>query len=118
MDGDFARQFAEEWIAAWNAHDLKRILAHYSEDFEMSSPVIRQLAGEPSGRLMGKAAIGAYWARALEHYPDLHFELLHVLTGADSLVLVYNGARGLSAEVFHLNKAGLVERAHAHYIAS
>ena len=23
--------FAAEWIAAWNAHDLDRILAHYAE---------------------------------------------------------------------------------------
>ncbi len=24
--------FAIEWEAAWNAHDLNRILAHYAED--------------------------------------------------------------------------------------
>ncbi len=31
--------FANDWIESWNAHDLERILAHYSADFEMSSPV-------------------------------------------------------------------------------
>ena len=25
---EFAEGFAGEWIAAWNAHDLERILAH------------------------------------------------------------------------------------------
>jgi hypothetical protein len=35
---DFAERFAEEWIAAWNAHDLPRILSHYEDDFEMPSP--------------------------------------------------------------------------------
>ena len=40
MTKDFAIRFAGEWIAAWNAHDLGRILSHYTEDFEMSSPVI------------------------------------------------------------------------------
>ena len=29
-----ARTFAEEWVAAWNAHDLERILAHYSDEFK------------------------------------------------------------------------------------
>jgi hypothetical protein len=29
---DFAERFAEEWVAAWNAHDLVRILAHYEDD--------------------------------------------------------------------------------------
>ena len=32
---EFARRFAEEWIAAWNAHDLERILAHYTDDFDV-----------------------------------------------------------------------------------
>ena len=41
--------FFTEWIAAWNARDLERVLAHYHEDFEMTSPVIVQIAGEPSG---------------------------------------------------------------------
>jgi ketosteroid isomerase-like protein len=29
-----AEAFASEWIEAWNSHDLDRILAHYSDDFE------------------------------------------------------------------------------------
>lgn len=37
---DFADHFAIEWIASWNAHDLPRILSHYADDFEMSSPYI------------------------------------------------------------------------------
>ena len=36
----FANQFATEWIAAWNAHDLDRVLSHYEDDFEMSSPIV------------------------------------------------------------------------------
>jgi len=78
MDADFAHRFADEWIAAWNSHDLDRILAHYEDDFEMSSPVIRIVAGEPSGKLRGKTAVGAYWSRALQRSPDLHFELVGV----------------------------------------
>lgn len=31
MDEEQARRLAEEWYAAWNAHDLERILAHYGE---------------------------------------------------------------------------------------
>jgi hypothetical protein len=51
---DFADRFAEEWIAAWNAHDLPRVLSHYDDDFEMASPLIVAIAGEPSGVLRGK----------------------------------------------------------------
>jgi ketosteroid isomerase-like protein len=51
MEKGFAERFAKEWVAAWNSHDLDRVLAHYEEDFEMSSPIIIALVGEPSGKL-------------------------------------------------------------------
>lgn len=116
MDRDFAQRFAEEWIEAWNQHDLERILAHYEDDFEMSSPVIAQIAGEPSGRLRGKPAVAAYWAKALQAAPNLHFELKNVLIGAGSLTLCYEGHRGLAAEVFHFAGNGRVAKAYAHYV--
>ncbi len=118
MDSKFANTFAAEWIAAWNAHDLPRVLSHYTEDFEMSSPKIVKIAGETSGRLVGKAAVGTYWAAALARIPDLHFELLDVLRGVDSVVLYYRGAGGQrAAEVFYFNSDGLVCRACANYEA-
>lgn len=112
---DFADHFATEWLAAWNAHDLSRILSHYTDDFEMSSPYIAQLLGEPSGMLKGKAAVGAYWRRALDRIPDLRFELVSTLIGVDSLALYYKGARGMAVEVFFFNEEGRVTKACAHY---
>ena len=116
IDDAFAQRFAAEWIGAWNRHDLDLVLAHYADDFEMNSPVIRQIADEPSGRLSGKPVVRAYWAKALTLIPDLHFELLTVLVGVDSITLHYRGAKGrLAAEVFHFNADGQVVRAFAHY---
>jgi hypothetical protein len=115
ISSTFALHFANDWIAAWNAHDLERILSHYTDDFEMASPVIAQLAGEPSGMLRGKAAIRAYWSKALAQRPDLHFELVQVFAGAGSVTLTYRGHRGLSAEVFWFDDDSKVPRAAAHY---
>lgn len=112
---EFAKHFADDWIDAWNHHDLDRILSHYSEDFEMSSPYIAQIAGEPSGTLRGKTAVGAYWSAALQRMPGLHFELITTLIGAHSLTLYYRGVRGLAAEVFFFNAQGAVVKACAHY---
>jgi len=114
----FAARFAADWIDAWNAHDLERILAHYTANFEMASPVIAQLMDEPSGMLKGKDAIRAYWAKALARHPAPMFELLHVLVGAESVTLVYRGHRGMSAEVFWFDAHGKVARAAAHYAGS
>jgi ketosteroid isomerase-like protein len=116
LSKDFVDHFAAEWIAAWNAHDLPRILAHYADDFEMSSPYMAQLLGEPLGTLRGKAAVGEYWRRGLERTPTLRFELVSTLVGVDSLVLCYKGARGMAAEVFFFDAAGKVSKACAHYV--
>jgi uncharacterized protein YjiS (DUF1127 family)/ketosteroid isomerase-like protein len=109
------RHFAESWISAWNRHDLDAVLAHYSDDFEFSSPLIRQFAGEASGRLVGKEAVRAYWSAALACLPDLRFELVEVLAGIDGLLILYRGHRGLAAEVFEFDANGQVRRGQALY---
>ncbi|MHB8427936.1 MAG: nuclear transport factor 2 family protein [Acidiferrobacterales bacterium] len=116
IDKAFADHFAAEWIESWNGHDLDRILSHYTDDFEMSSPIIIKVAGEPSGTLKGKKAVGTYWANALRLNSNLHFELVTTLVGVNSITLYYNGVRGPSAEVFHFNEDGKVTRAYAHYL--
>ena len=115
MQNGFIEHFAADWIDSWNSHDVARVLSHYADDFEMSSPFIIQLVGEPSGTLRGKAAVGEYWRRALELIPDLHFELISVLAGVTTITLYYKGPRGLAAEVFHFGSDGKVVRAFAHY---
>lgn len=110
-----ADHFAREWIDAWNSHDLDRILSHYRDDFVMASPRIALLTQEASGVLQGKAAIAAYWAKALAVSPQLHFTLIATYVGADSVAIHYAGPRGPAVEVFFLDAAGLVLRAAAHY---
>jgi len=116
IDKAFADRFAAEWIEAWNAHDLEAVLAHYDDDFEMSSPFIIHFEADPSGRLRGKARVAAYWKKALGLHPDLRFELVSVLTGVDSITLCYKGVRGRAvAEVFEFAPDRKVIRAFAHY---
>jgi hypothetical protein len=89
IDRDWADSFAREWINAWNAHDLDRIFSHYSDDFEMTSPLIVQRRGVPSGRLKGKDAIRPYWHQGLTASPSLRFELIGVMIGVNSLAILY-----------------------------
>ena len=111
-----AQAFALAWIEAWNGHDLDAILAHYTDDFVFDSPFIPVIAGEPSGTLRGKAAVGAYWAKALARTADLRFELVEVLWGIRSVVIRYRRHDGRpAAEWFELDAAGLVVRSAAHY---
>jgi len=113
-----AETFARAWVSDWNSHDLERILAHYSDDFEFSSPFIVQIAGEPSGTLRGKKAVAAYWAKALARSPNLHFELDSVLWGVRTLVIHYQRHDGRkAAEWFEFGGSGQVVKSAAQYAA-
>ena len=81
MTRDEVRQLAEDWIAAWNAHDLEAIISHYDERVELISPVAEQLLGIPNGKVSGKAALKEYFQHGLQAYPELHFELKDVMAG-------------------------------------
>lgn len=119
MNQDQAREFAREWLDAWNAHDIDSILSHYADDFEMNSPVIARRAGVPSGQLKGKDKVRAYWLGAFKEYPDLKFELVNVLTGVSWVTLYYIGARGTDvAETFIFDSCGRITQAFASYAQS
>jgi ketosteroid isomerase-like protein len=108
--------FAREWIAAWNAHDLERVLAHYSPDIQLSSPVAAERVPGSGGYVRGEAELRAYWQPALAANPDLHFELEAVLTAVDGCTILYRNHRGqLVAESLYWNEAGLVTRAAVAY---
>lgn len=111
------REFAQSWIDAWNHNDLDAVLAHFSDDFQFSSPLIHQIAGDPSGQLSGKEAVRTYWQAGLSRLAGLHFELVDVLVGVDCLTILYRGHRGLSAEVLTFGTDGRAVRGQALYAA-
>ncbi len=116
MDEQQAKQFADEWVRAWNAHDLQQILAHYAEDVRFTSRFIVKLLGDPSGTITGKDELWAYFEKGLDAYPDLRFELINVLVGVDSVVFYYRSIRGmLAAEVMLFDESGKVAKVTAHY---
>jgi ketosteroid isomerase-like protein len=108
---------ADEWIAAWNAHDLDRILSHYAEDIVFESPASTRITGDPSGRVEGKAALRDYWRQALERVPDLTFTLRAVYEGAGGVAIRYHSSRtGREVvEVLRFNDDGLASWAGAFY---
>lgn len=76
--------------AAWNSHDIERILSHYADDFEMASPLIVERMQEPTGKLKGKEQIRPYWQKGLAAVPPLKFELLYVFTSVGSVAIHYH----------------------------
>lgn len=108
--------FAQEWLQAWNSHQLDAIMSHYAEDVVFYSPFIIKINNDPAGNLRGKTALQAYFSKALTAYPDLHFDLIQVLEGVNSVVLYYRSVGNrLAAEMMVLNKEGKVVEVKAHY---
>ncbi|WP_037569998.1 nuclear transport factor 2 family protein [Phaeacidiphilus oryzae] len=116
IDHEFGRRFAERWAAAWNAHDLEAVLAHFAEDVEFSSPMIAVLTGRSEGTLHGRAALREYWTEGLAKLPDLHFTVEDVRVGTDTVVVNYRNERGRQvAELLTFGRDGLVVRGQGAY---
>jgi len=107
-----------EWIAAWNLHDLERVLALYDDDSEMTSDKIPALGFGASGTLRGKDKLRAYWGTALARRKDLHFHLIDTYVSPDSLVVFYQNERGGKiCEYLRVNDAGKIRQGSANHPA-
>lgn len=111
-----AKQFAANWIAAWNSHNLDSILSHYSPDVVLTSPAAAKILNDSSGTVRGKEALQNYFKLGLEAYPNLRFDLQEVMQGLSSVVLCYLNQKGTkTAEFMELDENGKVARVVANY---
>lgn len=111
-----AQTFAAEWVAAWNRHDVDAVLAHYADDFTMTTPMIQKLLGIAAGTLQGKQDVGDYWRAALAKIPNLKFTIIDVTCGVDVVSIYYHAVLGRRAiETFFFDAAGKVCKALAAY---
>jgi hypothetical protein len=113
-----AREMAEHWCDAWNRRDIEAILKHYSEDVALNSPYVVERLGITDGWVCGKIALRAYFERGLK-IPNLHFELVDVLLGVNTLSILYRRESGnLVVDVIELDENGRGRRIYACYANS
>jgi predicted ester cyclase len=118
LTAEEAKQFADHWIAAWNAHDLDAIISHYDDAVELISPTAARLLNLPDGRVRGKANLRAYFEKGLQAFPELRFDLKDVLFGMNSILLYYVNQKGThTGEFMELSPSGAVLRVIATYSA-
>jgi hypothetical protein len=112
------KRFARQWVAAWNSHDLDAIMSHYDVDVVLISPVAAKILDRPSGTVEGDAALRNYFKRGLGLYPNLHFELLDVMCGLASIVVLHKNQKGTrTADFMEFGKNGKIVRVVANYSA-
>jgi ketosteroid isomerase-like protein len=109
--------YAEQWVQAWNAHDIEAVLDHFSDDVVFTSPVAARVVPESGGVVRGTPALRDYWTTASGRQPDLQFEVVGVYRGESTLVINYRSHRGeLVNEVPTFDGDGLVRVGHGTYL--
>jgi ketosteroid isomerase-like protein len=118
MDEARAHEFARDWLAAWNSHDLDAVLVHFADAVTFTSPVAARILAGSDGVIRGKAALRAYWSEGVRLIPDLQFELVDLYVGIDTLTINYrNQNGGLVNEVLRFN-GPLVVEGHGTYLSA
>ena len=111
IDRDRALAVAHEWIEAWNAHDLERVVAHFSKDVIVVSPLLEQLGLKSDGVIGGRREVLDYYRVGLAAAGDLHFELVDVFTGVTEVVILYRSHLGVlvtESLEFDRDKKGII----------
>jgi hypothetical protein len=113
------KNYADQWVHAWNAHDVEAVLDQFHDDVVFSSPVAARVVPGSGGVVRGKAALRDYWTTALKTLPDLHFDVVGVYRGESTLVINYRNHRDeLVNEVLTFDGSGLVCEGHGTYLES
>ena len=104
---------ARAWLSAFNAHDVPRLVALYAEDATHTSPKIRALHPQTGGKLVGRAALSAWWADAIHRLPSLRYEELWVTANDERVFLEYlrhadDGPPYPVAEVFDVRAGKII----------
>jgi len=117
LDDARAARLGEEWIAAWNSHDLDAIMALYSPDVLFQTPTAIASLGIPDGLISGAERLREHFRRGLERLPDLHFDLERVYAGVRSIAITYRWADGTPvAELHEYDESERIERVQALYV--
>jgi hypothetical protein len=111
-----SKKFVTELISSWNSHEIERIMKHYSDDCELSSPYVRTIIGIESGTLIGKINIRKFWELCLKKVPDLRLELIEIAEGIDTLSIYYESVNSKKAiETMYFNKNKEINKVLLHY---
>lgn len=80
---------AQDWFAAFNAHDLEALLALYAEDAEHYSPKLKVRHPETQGLISGKAALRDWWRDAFDRLPSLRYEVRKLTADDEQVFMEY-----------------------------
>ena len=111
------RMIAEDWIRAWNARDLDRIMVHYATDVEFEANTVVVRWHKPDGKLRGLTELREHFRLGLSLAPQIRFTLEQVFSAPSGYALLYRRDNGNQVlDVVELNDDGKAQKVKAYYL--
>jgi ketosteroid isomerase-like protein len=110
-------EIINDWLKAWNDHDLDRIMHHYADNVEFIAQTVVKRWDKADGKLNGKEELRKHFSKGLALAPDIHFTLEEILLAPNGYAVLYsreNGNRVLDA--VELDESGLAIKVTAYYL--
>ena len=106
-------EIARAWLRAFNAHDVASLVGLYDAQATHTSPKIRALHPDTGGKIVGHAALTAWWSAAIARLPGLRYEATSITADDERVFLEYvrhapSEAPMPVAEVFDVRAGAIV----------
>lgn len=82
-------KIAHEWFDAFNLHDIDLLLNLYAEDAVHYSPKLKIHQPETNGLIKGKSALRNWWTDAFNRLPELHYQLIQLISNDEQVFMEY-----------------------------
>lgn len=121
IDNSFAKEYVNSWAKAWNDHNLKDILSHYSDKILLQSPKVKLVyPNQTSTTITNKKGLEEYFSLGLKKFPKLQFVPVEYFLKDNTLIFEYkatpdNKVYWSVMEKFEFNKDGLIEKSSVYY---
>ncbi|MCA4894989.1 MAG: nuclear transport factor 2 family protein [Cytophagales bacterium] len=86
---DELSNIAQNWFAAFNEHDIEKLLLLYDDEASHYSPKLKVRHPETHGLIKGKTALRTWWQDAFLRLPTLKYELIRLTPYEDRIFMEY-----------------------------
>lgn len=121
INNSFAKEHINRWTKAWNDHNLKDVLSHYSEKILFHSPKVKLVyPNRTSTTITNKKGLEEYFSLGLKKFPNLHFVPVEYFLKENIVIFEYkarpdNKVYWSVMEKFEFNKDGLIVKSRVYY---
>ena len=89
MSAALCKQIANNWMDAFNEHDIEKLLCLYDENALHFSPKLLERKPETLGLIKGKKALRDWWTDAFNRLPTLQYSPTKFIAEIDCIFIEY-----------------------------